>query len=56
MADFGVIRVRGAAAWWLWGAVHITFPAGGRNRATVLVEWLWADLTFRRRTLLITGT
>ncbi len=55
VADFGVIRVRGAVAWWLWGAVHIAFLAGGRNRATVLVEWLWAYLTFRRGTRLITG-
>ncbi len=55
VADFGVVRVRGALAWWLWGAAHIAFLAGGRNRATVLVEWLWAYLTFRRGTRLITG-
>jgi len=55
VADFGVVRVRGAWAWWLWGAAHIAFLAGGRNRITVLVEWLWAYLTFRRGTRLITG-
>ncbi len=55
VADFGVVRVRGTAAWWLWGAAHIAFLAGGRNRAAVLVEWLWAYLTFRRGTRLITG-
>lgn len=54
VADFGVFRVRGALAWWLWGAAHIAFLAGGRNRATVLIEWLWAYLTFRRGTRLIT--
>ena len=54
VADFGFVRVRGALAWWLWGAAHIAFLAGGRNRATVLVEWVWAYLTLRRGTRLIT--
>ena len=55
VADFGLFRVRGTLAWWLWGAAHIAFLAGGRNRATVLVQWLWAYLTLRRGTRLITG-
>jgi NADH dehydrogenase FAD-containing subunit len=55
VADFGFVHVRGALAWWLWGAAHIAFLAGGRNRATVLVQWVWAYLTFRRGTRLITG-
>ena len=55
VADFGVVRVQGALAWWLWGAAHIAFLADGRKRITVLVEWLWAYLTFRRGTRLITG-
>jgi NADH dehydrogenase/putative oxidoreductase len=54
VADFGVVRLRGPVAWWLWGAVHIAFLAGGRNRASVIVEWLWAYLTFQRGTRLIT--
>jgi NADH dehydrogenase/putative oxidoreductase len=55
VADFGFVRVRGSLAWWLWGAAHIVFLVGGRNRATVLIQWLWAYLTFRRGTRLITG-
>ena len=54
VADFGFVRLRGALAWWLWGAAHIAFLVGGRNRAVVIVEWLWAYLTFRRGTRLIT--
>jgi NADH dehydrogenase/putative oxidoreductase len=54
VADFGAVRLRGALAWWLWGAAHIAFLVGGRNRAVVIVEWLWAYLTFRRGTRLIT--
>src|SRR6516162_7454954 len=55
VADFGGIRVRGAAAWWLWGAAHIAFLIGVRNRITVLASWFWAYLTFRRGSRLITG-
>jgi NADH dehydrogenase/putative oxidoreductase len=54
VADFGFVRLRGALAWWLWGAAHIAFLVGGRNRAIVLIQWLWAYLTFRRGTRLIT--
>ena len=55
VADFGLVRLRGAVAWWLWGAVHIAFLVGGRSRVTVLIQWLWAYLTLRRGTRLITG-
>lgn len=56
VADFGFIRLRGALAWWLWGAVHVGFLVGGRNRVIVMLDWLWAYLTFRRGTGLITET
>ncbi|MFZ0238866.1 MAG: NAD(P)/FAD-dependent oxidoreductase, partial [Xanthobacteraceae bacterium] len=55
VADFGGVRVRGAPAWWLWGTAHIAFLIGARNRVTVLATWLWAYLTFRRGSRLITG-
>jgi hypothetical protein len=34
---------------------HIAFLIGARNRITVLATWLWAYLTFRRGSRLITG-
>jgi NADH dehydrogenase/putative oxidoreductase len=55
VAEFGRIRITGAFAWWLWGAVHILFLAGGRNRVVVAVQWFWAYLTFGRGIRLITG-
>ena len=55
-AGFRFIRLRGALAWWLWGGAHIAFLVGGRNRMTVMLNWLWAYLTFRRGTGLITET
>jgi NADH dehydrogenase/putative oxidoreductase len=53
--DFGRLRLSGALAWWLWGAVHILFLIGARNRISVALEWLWAYLTYRSSTRLITG-
>jgi NADH dehydrogenase/putative oxidoreductase len=54
VADFHGLQVRGAIAWWLWGAAHILFLAGGRNRSVVVIEWAWAYLTYRRASRLIT--
>ena len=55
VADFGWLRLSGPIAWWLWGAVHVAFLAGMRNRIAVALDWFWAYLTFRRSTRLITG-
>src|ERR1700733_5399082 len=48
-------RLWGAPAWWLWGIAHVLLLAGGRNRVAVVLNWLWAYLTYRRGTRLITG-
>jgi len=48
-------RLWGAPAWWLWGLAHVLLLAGGRNRVAVVMNWLWAYLTYRRGTRLITG-
>ncbi len=55
VADFGWLRLQGALAWWLWGAVHILFLVGARSRLSVAVQWFWAYITFQRSTRLITG-
>ncbi len=55
VADFGVIRLHGRVAWLLWGLVHVYFLIGFRNRAAVLMDWLWAYVTFQRGSRLITG-
>ncbi|HET6756189.1 MAG TPA: FAD-dependent oxidoreductase [Burkholderiales bacterium] len=56
VADFGFVRMSGAVAWWLWGAVHVAFLVGLRNRVSVMFDWFWAYLTYRGGTRLITGT
>jgi NADH dehydrogenase len=55
IADFGWIRVSGFLAWLLWGIVHIFFLIGFRNRVSILIEWMWAYITFQRGARLITG-
>jgi NADH dehydrogenase/putative oxidoreductase len=55
VADFGWITLTGARAWWIWGAVHIFFLAGLRNRISVFLGWLWSYLTYRVGVQLITG-
>jgi NADH dehydrogenase/putative oxidoreductase len=55
VADFGRIRLRGALAWWFWGAVHVAFLVDLRSRISVVFDWFWAYLTFRSGTRLITA-
>jgi NADH dehydrogenase len=54
VAELGKLRVWGSPAWWFWGAAHVAFLVGGRNRATVVLDWVWAYLTYRRSIRLIT--
>lgn len=55
VADFGFVKLTGSFAWWLWGAVHVAFLVGLRNRVSVMFDWFWAYLTYRGGTRLITG-
>ena len=55
VADFGRVRMSGRIAWLLWGIVHVYFLIGYRNRLAVLLDWLWAYVTFQRGQRLITG-
>lgn len=54
--DFGRFRVRGFLAWLLWGAAHIYFLIGFRNRLMVMLHWLWAYVSFKQGVRLITGS
>lgn len=55
VADFGFMKLHGAPAWWLWGAVHVGFLSGMRNRISVLVNWIWSYFTLQLGIRLITG-
>ena len=54
VAELHPVRLWGAPAWWLWGMAHLLLLSGGRNRATVVLNWVWAYLTYGRGTRLIT--
>jgi NADH dehydrogenase/putative oxidoreductase len=54
IADFGRIKLTGALAWWLWGAVHILFLLNIRNRLAVMLGWAWSYFTFDIGVRLIT--
>lgn len=55
VADFGLFKMSGALAWWLWGVVHIGFLTGARNRVTVAVNWGWSFFAKHSGVRLITG-
>lgn len=55
VADFGFIKLWGAPAWWLWGAVHLGFLLGIRNRVATMMNWFWSYLTLGGGIRLITG-
>ena len=54
VADFGRFKLTGAVAWWLWGAVHVLFLVGLRNRLSVILGWVWSYFTFDVGVRLIT--
>lgn len=54
VAQIGAISFAGAPAWWLWGAVHVGYLAGARNRTAVLLNWVWSYFTLRSNVTLIT--
>jgi NADH dehydrogenase len=53
--DLGWLRLTGLVAWLIWGLVHVFFLIGFRSRIVVMVNWLWAYLTFDPGARLITG-
>jgi len=55
VVDLGFVQLKGAMAWWFWGAAHLFLLVGVRNRASVLLSWLWAYATYRVGAQLITG-
>jgi putative oxidoreductase len=54
IADFGRVKLTGAVAWWLWGAVHVLFLVSLRNRLSVMLGWAWSYFTFDVGVRLIT--
>lgn len=52
--EYGNLRLKGFAAWWLWGLAHIYFLIGTRSRLAVALSWLWTAATGLHSARLIT--
>jgi NADH dehydrogenase len=37
----GGMRMHGTLAWLAWLALHVAYLAGGRNRVSVMADWMW---------------
>lgn len=55
VAAFGALHLSGYLTWFLWLFVHLMYLVGFRNRASVLLQWGWAYVTWQRGVRLITG-
>ena len=55
VVDLGWLKLTGRLAWLVWGAAHIYFLIGFRNRLAVAIDWFWSYLTYQRGARLITG-
>jgi NADH dehydrogenase len=55
VVSIGKASLKGFIAWLFWGAAHVYFLIGFRNRIAVILDWLWAYVTFDRGSRLITG-
>jgi len=51
----GSLKMSGFLAWCAWLFIHIWFLIGFRNRVSVLANWLWNYVTYKRGARLITG-
>lgn len=40
------IRLSGTLAWLTWLALHVAYLAGGRNRVSVMADWMWNYLAW----------
>ena len=53
VADLFGLKVTGFIGWLLWGAAHVYFLIGFKNRLFVVLHWLWAYVTWQRGVRLI---
>jgi hypothetical protein len=55
LVDLGRITLSGVVAWWSWGTVRLLLVVGLRNRASILLGWIWSYATCQVGVQLITG-
>jgi NADH dehydrogenase len=55
VATVGRLHFSGYPAWIAWLSVHLIFLVGFRNRLSVLIQWTYSYLTYKRGARVITG-
>lgn len=53
VADIYGLKLTGFVGWILWGAAHVYFLIGFKNRLFVVLQWLWSYVTWQRGVRLI---
>ena len=56
VAEIGGFKFSGFLAWFVWLLIHLVFLVGFRSKISVLIQWFYSYLTYRRGARLITGT
>jgi NADH:quinone reductase (non-electrogenic) len=55
VAQIKNMRLSGFPAWIVWLAVHLMFLVGFRSKFSVLMQWIYSYLTYKRGARIITG-
>ena len=55
VADIYGLKLSGYPAWFAWLGVHLLFLVGLRNKFSVLMQWVYSYLTYKRGARIITG-
>ncbi len=55
VAQIGRLHFSGYPAWVAWLVVHLLFLVGFRNKISVVMQWVYSYLTYRRGARIITG-
>lgn len=55
VAEIRHVKLTGFVAWVVWLVVHISFLIGFRNKFSVLLQWSYSYLTYKRGARIITG-
>ena len=53
VVQWGAVKLKGFAAWLVWGVAHIYLLNGFQNRLFVTLRWLWAYTTFKQSARII---
>jgi len=55
VAQIKNLQLSGWIAWMMWLVVHLLFLVGFRNKISVLIQWTYSYLTYKRGARIITG-